>query len=533
MNTQKQIFLMIVLSFMLVGACAGYAAFDLPIRAKVQEEYQFEESVRRGALLYANNCRTCHGNAGEGFVGPALNRPELRDQDPIVLRENRAWLTHTIQCGRAGTLMPAWLKEYGGSLTERQIEHIVNLITAPEEPGYEINGQPTSKGWVEALEFAHNLNEELTAVVGGDTLVTIAKQHRIGIRELAELNGVPLDQVDEFLPKGTEVRLPPTQQEPEGYIYKTRTERESISKIAETQYVGAIILAELNGIPYRIDREKGEFTIFDENGNPLPGLFPGQELELPEGAVYATVPDETLEEIAAKHDLSVEEIVALNREALADVEPTDPLPGDLVLALPKVERYVVQGQTLADVAQGFGRVTAATLAEANGIDDPNAVVAIGSQLKLPEESTGTAPPDSINPGTACVRYAVPESVYQTLPGVGTPEATGPEVEVPEAFSEEVEIHATAQTPDFEWTVVADGEELEPNKGAVKVRPGTEVRFVNRDPGLHTVTVNGEKVAEDLTAQGDVRTYTFQEVGDYKITCDYHPAMLAWVFVREE
>ncbi|MCS7296482.1 MAG: cytochrome c, partial [Chloroflexota bacterium] len=97
MNTQKQIFLMIVLSFMLVGACAGYAAFDLPIRAETQRDYQFEESVRRGALLYANNCRTCHGNQGEGFVGPALNRPELKDQNPLVLRDNRAWLTHTIQ----------------------------------------------------------------------------------------------------------------------------------------------------------------------------------------------------------------------------------------------------------------------------------------------------------------------------------------------------------------------------------------------------------------------------------------------------
>lgn len=529
MNTQKQIFLMIVFSFMLVGACAGYAAFDLPIRAETQRNYQFEESVRRGALLYANNCRTCHGNQGEGFVGPALNRPELRNQDPLVLRENRAWLTHTLKCGRAGTLMPAWLREYGGSLNERQIEHLVNLITAPESPGYTDQfGQPTSKGWVEALEFARNLNRELSAVVSGDTLVSIAKQHRVGLAELAELNGVPLDRVDDFLPKGTVLRLPPNRAEPNGATYKVRTDRESLAKVAETQFVGAAILADLNGIAYRIDRQKGEMQLLDANGNPVPGLFPGDELELPDGAVYVTLAADTLEGIAQQHNLPVAELRRLNRELLSTKADTDALDAGLVLQLPRVQRYVVKGQSLAEVAQGFGNVTAESLAAANGLS-PDAVVAIGSQLKLPEEATGTAPPDSRNPGTACVKYAVPNSVYETLPGVGTPQAPP---EPPAEFSTSVEIRATARTPGYEWTVIADGREQTPNQGRVKIRPGTEVRFVN-ESGLHTVTANGEKIAPDVSAPGDTRTYVFANSGDFKITCDYHPAMLAWIFVRNE
>jgi len=529
-NTQKQIFLMIVLSFMLVGACAGYAAFDLPIRAETQRDYQFEESVRRGALLYANNCRTCHGNQGEGFVGPALNRPELKDQNPLVLRDNRAWLTHTIQCGRAGTLMPAWLKEYGGSLSERQIEHLVNLITAPVTPGYvDQFGEPTSKGWVEALQFAKNLNAELTAVVSGDTLVSIAKQHRIGVAELAELNGVPFDRVGEFLPKGKVVKLPPNAAEPNGATYKVRTERESIEKIAETQFVGAAIIADLNGIAYRIDRQKGEMQLFDANGNPVPGLFPGDELQLPDGAVYVTFAGDTVETIAQRHNVPASEILRLNRDTLAGKSETDPLDAELVLQLPKVQRYVVQGQSLADVAQGFGNVTAQSLAAANGISDPNTVVAIGTQLKLPEDAYGTAPPDSRNPGTACVKYAVPNSVFETLPGVGTPQ---PPPEPPAEFSTNVEVRATNRTPGYEWTVIADGQEQTPNQGKVKIRPGTEVRFVN-EAGLHTVTVNGNKVAADIAAPGDTRTYVFENTGDFKLTCDYHPAMLAWIFVRSE
>ncbi|MDW8047938.1 MAG: LysM peptidoglycan-binding domain-containing protein [Chloroflexota bacterium] len=194
-----------------------------------------------------------------------------------------------------------------------------------------------------------------------------------------------------------------------------------------------------------------------------------------------------------------------------------------------MQRYVVQGQSLADVAQGFGNVTAQSLAAANGISDPNTVVAIGTQLKLPEDAYGTAPPDSRNPGTACVKYAVPNSVFETLPGVGTPQAAP---EPPAEFSTNVEVHATNKTPGYEWTVIADGQEQTPNEGKVKIRPGTEVRFVN-EAGLHTVTVNGNKVAADIAAPGDTRTYVFENTGDFKLTCDYHPAMLAWIFVRSE
>jgi len=49
-------------------------------------------------------------------------------------------------------------------------------------------------------------------------------------------------------------------------------------------------------------------------------------------------------------------------------------------------------------------------------------------------------------------------------------------------------------------------------------------------GIHTITVNGTKDGGDLKGT-DTRTLTFNNAGTFKITCDYHPAMLATIFVQ--
>ena len=118
MNTQKQIFLIVILLFTMTAGCAAYTVIELPIRAVDQQNWHEDQSLERGALLFANNCRTCHGNTGEGGVGLPLNTPAFQNQDPLVLRANRALLQRTLECGRAGTRMPAWLNTNGGSLSD-------------------------------------------------------------------------------------------------------------------------------------------------------------------------------------------------------------------------------------------------------------------------------------------------------------------------------------------------------------------------------------------------------------------------------
>ncbi|MES4793102.1 MAG: hypothetical protein C4321_09080, partial [Chloroflexota bacterium] len=150
-------------------------------------------------------------------------------------------IRRTLYCGRAGTRMPAWLNTNGGSLNAIQIEHLINLITAPEDT--EVDGVPTSKWWLEAEHFAHNLNTELTALVGGDTLSTIAKAHGIGYAEIAAANGNR--NIDEILPKHTRVQIPGFAADPDGYIYTVYKENEALRKIADSQLVGALVIADL------------------------------------------------------------------------------------------------------------------------------------------------------------------------------------------------------------------------------------------------------------------------------------------------
>lgn len=615
MNTQKQIFLMVVLFFVLVGGCAAYTVIDLPIRSERQTGYFNAESVRRGALLYANNCRTCHGIKGEGGVGLPVNKADFQDPDPLKLKANRELLKRTLYCGRAGTLMPAWLNTNGGALTDRQVEHIIDLITSPVDEQYlDDEGNPTSKGWLEAVDYAENLNHETSAIVGGDTLDTIAKAHQVGYQELADANGLSIDAT---IAKGTKLKLP------DGRTFKVLKEGQTVARVADDQHVGVLILADLNGLNYKFDTKKNRFTLLDQSGTPLPGLFPGDKLALPDGAGYVVKAGDSLESVATQHSLATSSLVSANNKLLGAItdqkapldyerklklasnavyivsagqtvgviatrhgvkaedllkanpgltaeappaegqaltlpsgalyvvqsgdtlasiaaahrmdvgelaslnglQPNEPIGPEVVLQLPKVGSYVVDGQNLEDLAKAYSNVTAAGLAQANGIGEKN-IIAIGSSLKLPADAWGPAPPDTKNPGTACVQHTVPASVFQTLPGVGTPVA---EPTAPATVSKDVKIDAHTETTGNDWVVTADGVAQPKNEGAVLVAKGTAVLF-DGVSGLHTITLAGKKDNGDLK-QGDKRTITFNDTGKFKITCDYHPDMIAYVFVQ--
>lgn len=108
-----------------------------------------EQQIERGAQLYAANCVVCHGPAGEGVVGPPVNRPEWReDLTAIESEQVRAMLTNVIGLGRGGTdtpvwefsgsgndltitsytNMPAWSRDHGGPMNEQQVEDLVVFL---------------------------------------------------------------------------------------------------------------------------------------------------------------------------------------------------------------------------------------------------------------------------------------------------------------------------------------------------------------------------------------------------------------------
>jgi plastocyanin len=66
---------------------------------------------------------------------------------------------------------------------------------------------------------------------------------------------------------------------------------------------------------------------------------------------------------------------------------------------------------------------------------------------------------------------------------------------------------------------------------LRVDPGTEVTFVNRDALVHNVSANGWGQYEDMY-QGDAFTATFREEGVYPFACNYHAGMTGAVVVGD-
>jgi plastocyanin len=65
-----------------------------------------------------------------------------------------------------------------------------------------------------------------------------------------------------------------------------------------------------------------------------------------------------------------------------------------------------------------------------------------------------------------------------------------------------------------------------------VRVGQPVTFKNSEDQLHNVTVvrarTGSAVFNISQNQGDVHTHTFEQAGEYDVTCDVHPGMRATI-----
>ena len=146
MNTSKQVNVMIGLLFIAFAVFGAYIVNE-PNRAARAEERQDENLIHRGAILFMNNCRTCHGLTGlgpdEGALAPKLNNPAflilgedneygLEPTPEGEVRGIRNFLFNTIACGRAGTAMPVWSERYGGPLSDTQINYLVDMITSGE-----------------------------------------------------------------------------------------------------------------------------------------------------------------------------------------------------------------------------------------------------------------------------------------------------------------------------------------------------------------------------------------------------------------
>lgn len=97
----------------------------------------YAPSVAMGLTLYRSRCTVCHGENGEGKIGPSINNQAVLS---IVSNE---FLHDTIVRGRPGTAMPAWRQ-----LSSEDVADVIALLrswqTQPskELPSLHVQGDP-------------------------------------------------------------------------------------------------------------------------------------------------------------------------------------------------------------------------------------------------------------------------------------------------------------------------------------------------------------------------------------------------------
>lgn len=117
-----------------ISFCAGCQPSGKPTSADIELK---PEEVRDFATLYNLNCAGCHGAEGKGNAALALANPVyLAIADDETIRR-------AVALGVRGSLMPAFAKSAGGTLTDAQIEILVHETRKRwAQPGEALGASP-------------------------------------------------------------------------------------------------------------------------------------------------------------------------------------------------------------------------------------------------------------------------------------------------------------------------------------------------------------------------------------------------------
>jgi mono/diheme cytochrome c family protein len=122
----------------------GLPVIGVAGRLDKEADQQYVTDVSRGYALFLANCARCHGDNGQGGVGPPLNDQAklykaLTDQGlPGTGHLNPNYLHNVLEvggryvCGDPNSVMPVWL-EPGGPLNYRQVQELITYILASKD----------------------------------------------------------------------------------------------------------------------------------------------------------------------------------------------------------------------------------------------------------------------------------------------------------------------------------------------------------------------------------------------------------------
>jgi len=125
-STNRWIMVGIVLTVLAFLAFPLYRLYEPATRAEAREVL-VESMVAQGEEIFAANCASCHGVAGQGVDAPALNSQQF------LASANNESIASIIAHGIPGTEMSAYGLDFGGFLTSQQINSITLFIRSWEE----------------------------------------------------------------------------------------------------------------------------------------------------------------------------------------------------------------------------------------------------------------------------------------------------------------------------------------------------------------------------------------------------------------
>jgi mono/diheme cytochrome c family protein len=123
----------------ILGGTEPVAPFPEYIPPEIEPLPDIEGDPSQGAVVFAQNCVTCHGEQAQGGFGWPLARTWSGNQPEVYIYD-------VVSRGIENTLMPGWASSHGGPLENQQIDDVTAYILSLDPVGGLILPEPAVEG---------------------------------------------------------------------------------------------------------------------------------------------------------------------------------------------------------------------------------------------------------------------------------------------------------------------------------------------------------------------------------------------------